>query len=43
MIQDPLLRSLAASLYKEGWTPQEIAAELEIDTVDVIEYCNKLV
>ncbi|MBR6142510.1 MAG: hypothetical protein IKQ37_12270 [Bacteroidaceae bacterium] len=43
MIQDPLIRTQVAALYKEGWDVKEIAEELGLPLADVIEYCNKLV
>ena len=43
MIQDPLIRTQVAALYKEGWDVKEIAEEVGLSLADVIEYCNKLV
>jgi len=43
MIQDPLIRTQVAALYKEGRDVKEIAEEVGLSLADVIEYCNKLV
>lgn len=40
---DILIRTQVAALYKEGWTPEEIAEELDLDKVEVMEYCCKLI
>lgn len=42
MIHDLLLRTQVAALFKEGWSTEDISAELELPLEDVIEYCNKL-
>ena len=42
MIHDPLLRTQVAALYKEGWSTEDIASELELSLEDVIEWCNRL-
>ena len=43
MIDDILLRTQVAALFKEGWSPEDIADELDIDVNDVKEYCVKLI
>ena len=40
---DVLQRSIVASLYREGWTCEEIAEETGVALEDIIQYCNKLI
>lgn len=42
MITDPLLKTQIEALYKEGWNPEDIADELGLDEVEVMDYCAEL-
>ncbi len=40
---DVLLRTQVAALYKDGWTVQEIAEELNLSEEEVIQVANKVI
>ncbi len=42
MITDTLLKTQIAALYKEGWNPEDIADELGLDEVEVMDFCAEL-
>lgn len=42
MITDPLIKTQIEALYKEGWNPEDIADELGLDEVEVMDYCAEL-
>ena len=42
MIKDSLIKTQIAALYVEGWNPEDIADELGLDEVEVMDYCAEL-